>query len=150
MGTCFFIGHHTAPESIRHRLADAIEQTIVQHGVSHFIVGGYGSFDAMAAGEVKKARQRHPDITLQLLLPYHPAQRPIPVPDGFDSSFYPFEAPVPPRLAIVKANRWMVDHCDCLIAYAASPGNARSLLDYACRQAKKRPLHLRNLADPSS
>ena len=35
------------------------------------------------------AKRFHSDMRLTLLLPYHPAERPIPTPDGFDSTFYP-------------------------------------------------------------
>lgn len=38
---------------------------------------------------------------------------------------------VPRRLAILKANRYMVEHSDCIIAYIRRPGNARNLLEYA-------------------
>ena len=39
---------------------------------------------------------------------------------------------VPRRLAIVRANRYMVDHVDYLIAYAWHPAsNARDLTKYA-------------------
>ena len=77
MGTCFFIGHHNAPESVRLLLDEAIERHIIEYGVTRFIVGHYGAFDAMGAGAVIRAKQAHPDIELLLLLPYHPTERPV-------------------------------------------------------------------------
>ena len=80
-----------------------------------------------------------------LLAPYHPAERPIDMPPGFDGIFYPpgMES-VPRRYAIVRANRYMIDHMDYLIAYAWHPAsNTRNLLDYA----QKREIPVRNLAD---
>lgn len=70
----------------------------------------YGRFDGMAAHSVKAAKKRHPEVTINLLLPHHPYDRPIPTPPGFDGSFYPpgMET-VPKRVAIVWANRYMVD-----------------------------------------
>ena len=46
-----------------------------------------------------------------MLIPYHPAERPVETPPGFDGTFYPpgIES-VPRRYAIVRANRYMVDH----------------------------------------
>ncbi len=42
---------------------------------------------------------------------------------------------VPKRAAIVRANRYMVDHSDFLIAYAWHPAsNARELVAYAQRR----------------
>ncbi len=54
----------------------------------------------------------------------HPFDRPIPTPPGFDGTFYPpgMET-VPKRAAIVRANRYMVDHSDYLIAYAWHPAS---------------------------
>ncbi len=60
-------------------------------------------------------------------------------PPGFDGTFYPpgMET-VPKRAAIVRANRYMVDHSDYLIAYAWHPAsNARELVEYAQRRKKQ-------------
>ena len=87
--SCFFIGHRETPEEIYPVLCAAVEEHIVRYGVTEFIVGRYGCFDGLAAKAVKTAKQTHPEVELTLLLPYHPAERPIPVPDGFDSTYYP-------------------------------------------------------------
>ena len=84
--SCFFIGHRETPEEIYPVLCAAVEEHIVRYGVTEFIVGRYGCFDGLAAKAVKTAKQTHPEVELTLLLPYHPAERPIPVPDGFDST----------------------------------------------------------------
>ena len=70
---------------------------------------------------------------LSLLIPYHPAERPIETPPGFDNTYYPpGMEKVPRKLAIVRANRYMVDHVDYLIAYAWHPAsNARDMVEYA-------------------
>lgn len=96
----------------------AVEQHIVEYGVTEFFVGHHGRFDALAARAVKNAKKRHSGVTLTLLLPYHPIDRPIKVPEGFDRTFYPpgMET-VPKKVAIVRANRYMADTCDYLIAY---------------------------------
>lgn len=90
----------------------------------------------MAAKAVISAKAVHPGITLLLLLPYHPAERPVKLPPGFDGTFYPpgMES-VPRRYAIVRANRYMIDHVDYLIAYAWHPAsNARDMVAYAQRK----------------
>ncbi len=108
MSTCFFIGHREAPDSLFPILAAEVERHITECGVTDFVVGRYGRFDGMAARRVMAAKKRHPEVTLTLLLPYHPHDRPIPTPPGFDGTFYPpgMEA-VPKRGAIVRANRYM-------------------------------------------
>ncbi|MBQ9843167.1 MAG: hypothetical protein IJO31_03345 [Oscillospiraceae bacterium] len=133
MKSCFFIGHREASSEALPALTEAIEQHIVEHGVTEFIVGNYGSFDHMAAKAVIAAKERYPGITLSMLIPYHPAERPLELPQGFDNTFYPpGMEKVPRRLAITRANRYMVDHVDYLIAYAWHPAsNARDLMEYA-------------------
>ena len=133
MKSCFFIGHREASSEALPALTEAIEQHIVEHGVTEFIVGNYGGFDHMAAKAVIAAKERYPGITLSMLIPYHPAERPLELPQGFDNTFYPpGMEKVPRRLAITRANRYMVDHVDYLIAYAWHPAsNARDLMAYA-------------------
>lgn len=148
MKSCFFIGHREASLEVLSALTEAIEQHIVEYGVREFIVGNYGGFDHMAAKVVITAKERHPDITLSMLIPYHPAERPIEPPQGFDNTFYPpGMEKVPRRLAIVRANRYMVDHVDYLIAYAWHPAsNARELVEYAQRRSAVGLISIKNLA----
>ena len=139
MRSCFFIGHREASEEIYPALCAAVERHIVEYGVTEFIVGHYGGFDRLAASAVKEAKRFHPEAKLTLLLPYHPAERPIPTPDGFDGTFYPpgMES-VPRKAAIVRANRYVVDHVDYLIAYVWHPAsNARELVEYAKRRENR-------------
>jgi len=146
--TCFFIGHREASDSLLPVLAAEVERHIMEYSVTDFVVGGYGYFDNMAAQCVKTAKKRHPEVTLMLLLPYHPYDRPIPTPLGFDGTFYPpgIEA-VPKRAAIVRANRYMVDHSDYLIAYAWHPAsNAMNLVKYAQRRKNQGHLKITVLA----
>lgn len=93
----------------------------------------------MAAKAVIEAKKMHPEVTLTLLLPYHPAERPMAAPEGFDGTYYhPNMECVPRRVAIVRANRYMVDHVDYLIAYAWHPAsNARDLVEYALKKGSK-------------
>ena len=137
--SCFFIGHREASEEIYPVLYAAVEQHILEYGVTEFIVGHYGGFDRLAASAVKEAKRFYTGVRLTLLVPYHPSERPSPTPDGFDGTFYPpgMES-VPHKVAIVRANRYVVDSVDYLIAYAWHPAsNAWELAEYAKRRAKK-------------
>lgn len=137
--TCFFIGHREAPDSLLPILDAEVERHITEFNVMDFVVGRYGRFDSMAARCVKAAKKRHPEVTLTLLLPYHPYDQPIPTQSGYDATFYPpgMET-VPKRAAIIRANRYMVDHSDFLIAYVWHPAsNAQDLVEYAQRQEKQ-------------
>lgn len=139
MPTCFFIGHREAPDTLLDELSAVVERHITEYDVTEFVVGRYGRFDALAAKCVKAAKKRHPEVTLTLLLPYHPYDHPTPTPAGFDGTFYPpgMET-VPKRAAIVRANRYMVEHSEYLIAYVKhSVSNARELVEYAQKWEKR-------------
>lgn len=148
MKSCFFIGHHTAPSDIREPLAEAVERHITEYGVTEFIVGQYGAFDRMAQTVLAKAKERHPDILLRLLLPYHPAERRVETPEGFDGTYYPDGMEnVLRRFAIVKANQYVIKNVDYLICYdARHVGNTRELVDLARRREKEGLIHIENLA----
>ena len=137
--SCFFIGHRETSEEIYPVLYAAVEQHILEYGVTEFIVGHYGGFDRLAASAVKEAKHFYPEVKLTLLLPYYPAERSIPTLDGFDGTFYPpgMES-VPRKAAIIRANRYVVDHVDYLIAYVWHlASNARELTEYAESREKK-------------
>ena len=147
--TCFFIGHREAGENLKEPLAQAVERHIAAYGVTDFVIGQYGGFDRLATRVVIEAKRQHPEICLTLLLPYHPAERPIDTPPGFDGTFYPPRMETVPRhVAIVRANRYMVDNSDFLIGYVWHPAsNARNLLDYARKREKRGLIHVENLGD---
>lgn len=137
--TCFFIGHHDAPEHIYPALRAAVERHITEYAVTEFIVGRYGSFDRMAARAVQTAKMEHPAVRLTLLLPYHPSTYKPEQAAGFaafDSTVYPagLES-VPRRYAIVQANRAMAKQCTHLIAYLhRSAGNTAAVVSHARRR----------------
>lgn len=149
MNSCFFLGHREADERLLPKLRDTIEQLITEENVSYFYVGGYGGFDRIAASAVIKVKQQHPGITLMLVLPYHPAERPVETPFGFDGTYYPEGLEkVPKPYAIVRANKIMVNTTEWLVCYVRhGASNSRSLLEYAQRREKKGLIQIYNLAE---
>ena len=135
---CFFIGHRDTPEHVYPALEQAVEQLITQ-GVTEFYVGNHGSFDRMAARGVIAAKQHHPQVRLTMLLAYHPGERPVTLPSGFDGSLYPPGMEnVPRRFAIPRANRWMVGHCTPLVADVTHPArNAGKVVGWGRIQGKR-------------
>lgn len=148
MKSCFFIGHREADERLLPQLEETIEKLITEENVSHFYVGGYGGFDRIASIAVKMVKKRHHEITLMLVLAYHPAERPIESPDGFDGTYYPEGLEKSPkRYAIVRANKIMVDISDWLICYVwHGASNSRKILEYAEQRQKKGLIQIENLA----
>ncbi len=146
LNSCFFIGHHNAPESIYEVLERTVERCAADYGVTSFTVGHYGNFDAMAARAVRKVKAHRPELKLTLLLPYYSAEIRQALPRGFDNSFYPpgMET-VPKRLAIPRANCWMMENSSILIAYVSHPGNAKKLFEQAEKRKEKGLLVVENL-----
>ena len=147
--SCFFIGHREADESLIQGLEIEIERLIAEEQVRYFYVGGYGGFDQIAATAVKRAKERYSNVTLNLVLPYHPAERPVEKPPGYDGTYYPEGLEKTPRpFAIVKANQLMVDTCDWLVCYVRhGASNSRNLLEYAQRRKKKGLIQIKNIAE---
>jgi len=144
--TCFFIGNRNAPDAIFPLLLQSIERHIADYGAINFVVGHYGNFDAMAAKAVIKVKQSQPDIKLTLLLPY-PLGRQAGLPPGFDNAIYPKGIEkISKKQAIIRANRYMIDNSDFLIAYACHSGNAARLCQYTYEREKQGLIIVKNLA----
>ncbi len=135
----FFIGRRDTITDIIPALESSIEDHIVNHGVTKFIVGHYGAFDKFVSTILIKAKTKHPHISLILLLPYHSAERKIALPKGFGGAWYPDGIKTAPRkAAIIKANRYAIEHSDYLIAHVwHSASNSRDILDYAYTHKSK-------------
>lgn len=130
--TCFFMGHHDAPERIYPTLLAVVERHVAEYGVAEFIVGRYGSFDRMATRAVQAVKENYPTVKLTLLLPYHPSTYKLEQAKGFedyDSTCYPIGLEtVPRRYAIARANRATVEQCTHLIAWLRRPASNTSAI----------------------
>ena len=150
--SCFFIGHREADERMLPSLELVVDRLITEENVRYFYVGGYGGFDRIATAAVKRTKQKYPDITLMLVLPYHPAERPTEAPNGFDGTYHPEGLEnTPRRYAIVRTNQILVDTCDwlvCFVRHGAS--NSRNLLEYARRREEKGLIQIINIAEGES
>ena len=147
MKSCFMFGHGDAPESIMPRILAAIEAQYRDNGVTAFYVGNRGSFDRMASAAVKQVKQRFPEISLILVLAYHPGERAVDLSEGFDGSYYPPLENVPKRYAIVRANQHMIDTAASVICYVNHVGNTRKLLEYAMRRQRTEAIAIENIGE---
>lgn len=144
---CFLFGHATTQNVIISKIELTAEYHYREYGIRTFIVGNRGDFDSCAATAIKRLKRQHDDISLVLLLAYHPGERPVDLTKGFDSSYYPSLENVPRRYAIVRVKRYMVNEADSIICYAKHIGNSRNLLEYARLRQKKEGLPVENLAE---
>lgn len=147
MKSCFLIGHWDAPITVLPELIQEIERYIMEYGVYDFVVGRYGSFDRLAAIAVSDAKKRHQQVTLTLLHPYA-FDLPLSKSEEFDAVFYPpgMES-VPKRLAIVRANQYMIEHSTHLIAYVSHPSvGSRMVFEAALARQKRGLMCVTNIA----
>lgn len=132
---CFMFGHRDTPAGLLPEIERAVERHYREYGVREFIVGQYGTFDRLAAQAVRSVRQKYADIRLILLLPYHPAERSVMNAESYDATLYlDGMEHVPKRLAIVQANKKMVEQADSVICHVEHVGNTRRLLEMAKRR----------------
>ena len=139
--TCTFFGHRECFDLDTNILDHALEQ-LVQNGVDTFYVGHQGAFDRMVLDALKKLQASYPQITYLTVLAYLPTGKSsCDMHDG--QHIFPEGLEIgPPRFAIERRNRWMIqqaDHCLCYINHTW--GGAYKF----AKQAKKKGLTVINL-----
>lgn len=101
-------------------------------------LGGYGNFDDFAFRCAKKFKQSHPKAKSVLITPYLKKGKNAYEKADFDSIIYPSLEHVPPRYAISRRNRWMIEQTDIVICCVShSYGGAYTMYLDAKRNAKK-------------
>lgn len=131
-----FCGHSDAPQTAELKLwlTERVE-SLIQSGATQFLLGGYGSFDRLAACVVWELKQQHPGIESILVLPY--LDRRVDT-TRYDGTVYPPLEKVPKRYAISHRNRWMVENADVVVACVCHGwGGAATTLEYAERKRKR-------------
>lgn len=116
MSTCIFFGHRECYGLEAEALLQAIEE-LIDAGVDRFYVGHQGAFDRMVFDALMKLRGAHPHIFCTVVLAYLPAeQTERKWYEGY--SIYPegLET-VPPRFAIERRNKWMIERADYCLCY---------------------------------
>ena len=105
-------------------------QELIARGATTFYLGGYGAFDNLAASVLRRQKEQYPQIELVLVMAY--------LNDRRDASGYPPLETVPPRFAISRRNRWMVQSSDIVVAYVLHDwGGAAATLRCAIQKKKQ-------------
>lgn len=120
---------------------DEVVRRLVAQGATTFFLGGYGGFDRLALSTIKKEKETHPELQSILILAYLNRAQDMERAKSYDETIYPPLESVPPRLAIIRRNLWMVENCDILVACVTRNwGGAAQTL--AVAQRKHRPVIL--------
>ena len=149
---CTFAGHRQVfAMDLPEKLDTAIEDILATDAEFSFYTGGMGEFDNLCSAAVRRAKRRHPELHIQLLLVLPYMRQDINTnksfyEDSYDGILVPTELMgVHYKGAIKQRNQWMLDHSDVLLAYIYRDfGGAYEALQYA----RKRPnLSIINFAE---
>ena len=131
--TVVFCGHRDVVFSVELKEnLEIILSDLIKNGADIFLLGGYGNFDIGAVQTIGGLKNKYPKIKAVLVISYlnQKYNRVL-----YDEIIYPDLESVPKRYAIVKRNRWTVQHADMVVAYVEhSWGGAAKTMEYAQRQ----------------
>ena len=141
MAVCTFFGHSECYGLDVAMLRHALEE-LVKQGITEFVVGNHGQFDAMVFSCLQELSNDYPDISYSVALAYLPTHK-----QDYDRyhgrSFYPEGVEIgPAKFAIERRNRYLISVSDvCLCFIDRTFGGAYKF----ARMAKKRGLRMINL-----
>ena len=136
-----FFGHRTLTSvaEVEKAVEEMATELLRQKEFVEFYVGRNGDYDVAVASAIRRAQKTvdRQNGALILALPY-------PVKDleyyesYYDEIVFPLEEKTHFKAAITKRNRWLVEHCDLVIACVQkTSGGAENALRYAQRLGKK-------------
>lgn len=139
-----FFGHSKLCSNgdLAKEVEEAILSKINKSEKTTFYCGGYGDFDNMCARICSLIKKKGIDCEVLFITPYLQSSKLSEIRSGidgvlYDGSLYPSLEHVPPKLAILKRNEWMVDNSDLIIAYVKHNwGGAYRALEYARKKGK--------------
>ena len=140
MKTCVFFGHRDFNyRKYQDKLAKILLDLVDKEGFTQFYSGGRGAFDLLCAETVFALRSTHPNIKNTLVFSYlPPANADFTLPEAYTDSVYLLEKQVPPRYAVSRTNKCMVDKADCLIVGIVKEwGGAWAAVEYAQKRGKR-------------
>ena len=139
-----FFGHSSISSSslIKEQVKDAVRKHAFLGDPVSFYLGGYGDFDEICASACRELRKEYKTMEIIYVTPYMEVENQKKILEWqnngvYDSTIYPPIEKVPPRLAILKRNEWMVKNSDIIIAYVKyNYGGACKALQIAKRNKK--------------
>ncbi len=137
MKICSFFGHSDAPQSIEGALCKVLIDLIENHSVAKFYVGNNGNFDAVVKRSLKKLKKSYPHISCMVVLAYLPSKKGNTERNEIETIFPEGLEKCPPKFAISRRNRWMVDNSDYIVTYVNRTfGGAAQFKELAERKGK--------------
>lgn len=112
---CTFFGHRAINEKIEDEIRDMLVDLIENKNVDLFYVGNQGDFDLIVRKILKNLNAEYSHIKYFVVLAYltrvgdRTENEETIYPEGMET--------VPPKYAISKRNRWMIEKSDYVITY---------------------------------
>ena len=118
MSVCTFFGHRDYPGTVRPGLWALVAELIETRGVDEFYVGRQGAFDVMVWSVLGELGEEYPHIRRAVVLERLPGRGEELGGLDFSQTIFPegLET-VPPRLAILRRNQWMLEQADYVVTY---------------------------------
>jgi len=142
---CCFAGHSDLfgkSEEVTKRIEAVAEELILNYGVNEFWVGSYGSFDGCSGCVIRELKQKYPDVSLELVIPYLKKGL-IEYKKLYEGKFdniliADIPENKPRKFHITSCNEYMVDNSDYVICYIEHTwGGAYNTYKYAKRKKKQ-------------
>lgn len=137
-----FLGHRYLTDGARlfENIKTVILKNISLTEKTTFYCGGYGDFDHLCAEVCRALQKENVHCEIVFVTPYiissqKPGHTDV---SKYDSVLYPPLEKVPPRLAILRRNKWMIEQSDLVISYVLyGYGGAYTGLQYAMKKQKR-------------
>ena len=140
-----FFGHRDTPLSVLPKLEEVLRRLIEKEKADVFYVGGQGSFDRMVQGVLCRLCREYPQIQAVAVLAYMPkaGERQGSGGQFLTDTLLPAEVVcVPPRFAILRRNRWMLQNSDALVCYVRYKTGGAAAMKREAKRAGKRIFEL--------
>lgn len=145
---CTFFGHRNVNASVKSILKNVIRDLIEKENATAFYIGNQGDFDFLAKSVIGELKKDYPHINYNIVLAYLPTKKDNDNYIDCSATIYPEGLEnVPPKFAIDKRNRWLVEHSDTVITYVTHNfGGAAKFKELAISK-KKKIIEISNLSN---
>ncbi len=118
MAVCTFFGHRDTPKEIEPTLRSTLIDLIENKKIDLFYVGNQGGFDYIVRKNLESLKSVYPHIGYAIILAYLPNKKCEFDEIDYSNTIYPAGMEnIPPKYAIIKRNRWMIDKADYVVTY---------------------------------
>ena len=116
----YVFGHRDTPDSAEPQLRKTMVRLIEEDGVDTFLVGHQGNFDSLVRRVWRTLAPRYPRVHCTVVLARLPRKEDAE--EYGEDTLYPEGLEhAPPRYAIDRRNRWMLDRAEHVITYVTAP-----------------------------